>query len=71
VDDLVARKLAGPEMGVLGDGDIAFHRREYERLQAELEEVHRSSRLPDAPTARPALNNLLVRMRLASVRAGG
>jgi predicted nucleotidyltransferase len=70
VDDLVARKLAGPEMGVLGEGDIAFHRREYERLQAELEEVHRSSRLPDAPTARPALNDLLVKLRLGVRTAG-
>ena len=43
VDDLIARKLAGPEASVLGDGDLDFHRREYERLQGELEVAHKSS----------------------------
>jgi hypothetical protein len=64
VDDLIARKLAGPEMSVLDDSDIEFHRREYERLQGELEQAHCISSLPDAPTARRALNDLLVRLRL-------
>ena len=64
VDDLIARKVAGPEASVLGEGDLAFHRREYERLQAELEEAHLASQLPEGPTARPALNDLLVRLRL-------
>src|SRR5207253_6375211 len=65
VDDLIARKLAGPEMSVLGDGEVDWHRSEYERLQAELEAAHRDSRLPEGPTARRALNDLLVRLRLA------
>ena len=33
VADLIARKLAGPEQSVLDDADVAFHRREYERLR--------------------------------------
>ena len=37
---------------------------EHERLRAELEAAHQSSSLPETPTARPALNDLLVRMRL-------
>jgi uncharacterized protein len=64
VPDLVARKLAGPEQSTLDDADFAFHRGEYERLRAVLEEAHQSSRLPDAPSARPALNDLLLRLRL-------
>jgi predicted nucleotidyltransferase len=64
VDDLIARKLAGQEQSVLDDDDVAFHRREYERLVAELEAAHRSSTLPEAPSARPALNDLLARVRL-------
>ncbi len=64
VDDLIARKIAGPEKSVLDDADVAFHRRENERLRAELEAAHRSSSLPETPTARPALNDLLVRMRM-------
>ncbi|HZY84921.1 MAG TPA: nucleotidyltransferase domain-containing protein [Gemmataceae bacterium] len=66
VDDLIARKLAGPEKSALDDADVDFHRREYERLRAELEEAHRASSLPEGPTARRALNDLLVRMRLGS-----
>jgi predicted nucleotidyltransferase len=64
VDDLIVRKLAGPEKSAMDDADGDFHRREYERLRAELEAAHRDSRLPDGPTARPALNDLLVRLRL-------
>jgi predicted nucleotidyltransferase len=71
VDDLVARKLAGAEQGVLDGGDLAFHRREYERLQAELEAAHLDSGLPEGPGARPALDEFLVRMRLATVRQVG
>jgi len=63
VDDLIALKLAGPEQSAVGDDDMAFHRGEYERLRSELETAHRASRL--APTAGPALNDLLIRLRIA------
>ena len=69
VADLIARKLAGPEQSALDDGDVAFHRAEYERLRAELEAAHTASTLPEAPSARPALNDLLVRIRLRSHRS--
>ena len=64
VDDLIARKLAGPEQSALDDADVEFHRREYERLRAELEAAHQASTLPEGPSARPALNDLLVRLRM-------
>jgi predicted nucleotidyltransferase len=64
VAELIARKLAGPERSALDDADAAFHRLEYERLVAELEVAARSSTLPEAPSARPALNDLLVRLRM-------
>jgi predicted nucleotidyltransferase len=64
VADLIARKLAGAEGSALEDADLAFHRAEYERLRAELEAAHGSSRLPEGPTARVALDDLLVRLRL-------
>ena len=66
--DLVARKLAGPEKSILDEADIAFHQAEYERLTTCLEEAMANSQLPEAPSARPALNDLLVRLRL---NAGG
>ena len=64
VADLIARKLAGPEKSALEEADVAFHRSEFERLRAELEVAHRASVLPELPSARPALNDLLVRLRL-------
>jgi uncharacterized protein len=64
VDELIARKLAGPEQSTIDDTDPDFHRQEYERLRAELEAAHTESRLPDEPAARPALNDLLIRLRI-------
>jgi uncharacterized protein len=69
VTDLIARKRAGPEQSVLNDGDFEFHEREYERLRAELEATSGASHLPEGPSARPALNELLVRLRLGSAIA--
>ena len=63
IDDLIARKLAGPEQSDVGDADLDFHRREYERLVRELEESSQANTLPEAPSARDALNDLLVRLR--------
>lgn len=62
--DLIARKTAGPEKGHLEPGDVDRHRREYERLRAELEHARDASRLPEGPSAAARLNDLLVRIRL-------
>ena len=70
VDDLIARKLAGPEQSVLEDSDMDFHRGEYDRLRAELEAAHQASKLPEVPSARPALNDLLIRLRTGGVGRG-
>jgi len=64
VPDLVARKLAGPEQGTLPQGDSSFHEAEYARLRRELGEAYDRSTLPDGPSVRAALNDLLVRLRL-------
>ncbi len=68
VPGLVAQKLAGPEQGALDDADIPFHEREFQRLDAELAAARDASPLPELPTARAALNDLLVRLRLAEGR---
>ena len=65
VAQLVARKLAGAEQSTLQDTDFEFHRSEYARLRAALEEAYAHSTLPEAPSAKPALNDLLVRLRTA------
>lgn len=67
IDDLVAAKLAGPEKGVLDAADLAFHESEYLRLTRELEGEHSVSSLPEVPSAKAALNDLLVRLRLAVI----
>lgn len=63
IDELIARKLAGPEQSEVGDADANFHRREYERLVDVLEAATATSSLPEAPTTRDALNDLLIRLR--------
>lgn len=69
IPDLIARKLAGPEQSVLEDADIAFYRKEYERLYNELEQVAQESTLPEAPSVqtRNALNELLVHLRMKDI----
>ncbi len=64
LDDLIARKLSGPEKGTLDDSDIEFYQREYERLRGVLEASFQASQLPETPSSRAALNDLLIRLRL-------
>lgn len=63
IADLVARKTVGGEQTPLPDADFDFHARDCARLTAELEQARDASKLPPAPTARPALNDLLLRRR--------
>ena len=64
VPDLVARKHAGGEQSTLADADVEFHRAQYVRLRGELEAARDASTLPEAASARPALNDLLLRLRV-------
>jgi predicted nucleotidyltransferase len=67
IEGLVAAKLAGPEKGVLDVVDLAFHESEYLRLTHQLEMEYSISSLPEVPSAKAALNDLLVRLRLAEI----
>jgi uncharacterized protein len=62
--DLIARKLAGPELGTLQSPDLAFHESEYTRLRGALQTAHEQSQLPEGPRVSAALNDLLIRVRL-------
>jgi predicted nucleotidyltransferase len=68
VTDLIARKVAGPEDSLFDDAAFEFHQREYTRLRGELESAYQASGLPEAPTSRTALNELLVRLRMQSMK---
>ncbi len=67
IDDLVQRKLAGPELATLPDADLTFHESEYERLRGQLQLAFEATQLPETPSAQPALNNLLLRLRLGAM----
>jgi hypothetical protein len=62
---VMARKFAGGERAALGGADLEFHRAEFERLLAALEQARDTTHLPDVPSAHPALHDLLLRVRLA------
>jgi predicted nucleotidyltransferase len=61
--ELIAIKTQGREKETLSATDVEFHRGEYLRLCAELEGASDGSRLPDAPTAKAQLSDLLLRLR--------
>jgi len=64
IRDLVAKKLEAGEKQTLEDAELEFHRSEYLRLRAELEQASQQSQLPEQPSAQPALDALLKRLRL-------
>lgn len=64
IPDLIACKLAGMEKSALADSDVLFHKQEYQRLSGLLEEASNNSHLPDTPSVKGALHELLVRVRL-------
>lgn len=67
IPDLVACKLEGSERERLTDADLAFHRDQSSRLTARLEAARDASALPDMPSARDGLSDLLVELRLATL----
>ena len=64
LDELIARKVAGPEQDHLPPTDLRFHAAEYERLVGVLRATADASHLPEQPRAKPALQDLLIRLRL-------
>ena len=66
LDELIDKKITGKEKSTLEDGQIDFYFREYERLRQELELAFQNSHLPETSSAKSALNDLLVRIRLLS-----
>ncbi len=66
IPELVKRKVLGTEQAGLDGIDVGFHEREYTRLAGELEIARQESSLPESPTARTPLNDLLLRLRFES-----
>jgi uncharacterized protein len=68
INELIERKLAGPEKGRLTGSDLDFHRGEFERLRKELEQAHENCTLPETPRAAAGLHDLLVRVRTSGLK---
>lgn len=67
IPGLITRKLEGDEQQELKSGEIDHYEREFNALRARLIEEAATTSLPESPTAQSALNDILVRVRLASV----
>jgi uncharacterized protein len=71
IDELVARKRSGAERMILGERDQETHGKLLDRLEAQLATAADVSQLPVEPTTVVALDDLVVRLRLESVRRSG
>lgn len=67
ISEFIERKVRGSESGSLDADERSFHEAEYARMILKLKEAAAESRLPDKPTCRDLLNDLLVRVRLQTV----
>lgn len=65
--DLIELKLSEVEKSVLEDDNIEIYRKEYQLLISKLEAAYQNTRLPENPSCQDALNDLLVRLRLALI----
>ncbi len=64
IDDLIDMKMSGCEKQLLQGTQLAFHESEFLRLKAELDQARDASDLPEQPSCRDALDQLLIRIRL-------
>jgi uncharacterized protein len=64
LNDLILQKCMSAEKSSLNEADIEFYQQEYQRLQNELQEAFNHSHLPNEPSAKLELNNLLIKLRL-------
>jgi uncharacterized protein len=64
VSDLMERKRAGAEKGLLPPEEAAAHREALQALRAELDRAAAESTLPDTPAQAEALDEFLIRLRV-------
>jgi len=65
IEDLLAMKLAGSEREAFVNLDLKPCEGLFQQLLNELLSAHEKTHLPPTPTAQPALNDLLVRVRIS------
>ncbi|HET9803568.1 MAG TPA: nucleotidyltransferase domain-containing protein [Candidatus Acidoferrum sp.] len=64
IPELIQRKIDGKEKALLAKADMGFYDSEFTRLLRKLEEAGAKTALPEAPSARPQLHDILLRLRL-------
>jgi len=67
IPELIERKKQGTENQRLDSAETTFYASEYDRLRKRLEEEAGKTSLPESQTAKAALNELLVRVRLKTL----
>lgn len=67
IPELIERKTRGTERQTLEQAEVSFYENEYDLLRKRLENETSQTRLPDFQTAKAALNDLLLRVRLRTV----
>jgi predicted nucleotidyltransferase len=71
IDELILRKRAGSEGLTIADTEADAHAARHDRLVAELGEARDASALPERPSTRRAIDDLIIRARLDGLRATG
>ncbi len=66
ITDLLAHSVHNQNQTPLPPTEMDFHTREYRRLQQLLDEASRASTLPDLPTSKAELHDILVHLRVTS-----
>jgi hypothetical protein len=64
VADLIVRKTTGVERQILDSGELVFFESQFTAWEQKLRDAGERTSLPAEASARPALNELLVRLRL-------
>lgn len=65
--ELIARKIGGTEKETLDEEENDFYKAQFRDLEKQLKEASTKTHLPAKPTAKPALNDLLIRLRLQTI----
>jgi hypothetical protein len=67
IPELIERKTRGTERQTLEKAEVSFYENEYDLLRKRLENETSQTRLPESQTAKAALNDLLLKVRLRTV----
>jgi predicted nucleotidyltransferase len=70
IPELIARKTGGVEHQTLDATEFSFFETQFAELNRRLMEAGERTTLPAESTARLALNDLLIRLRIGSIRPG-